>query len=95
MARTFTKLVREIMPACKAGLLSRRKSTSACRLQLSIVKIYLKIVSNTLSKKPELSDNAVYKDMRYEGYDLSHVAIIIDVLTDNRNRTAEEIHSLL
>jgi transcriptional/translational regulatory protein YebC/TACO1 len=39
------------------------------------------------------NDDAVYEEIRYEGYGPGSVAVIIDVLTDNRNRTASEIRS--
>ena len=39
------------------------------------------------------NDETSYEEIRYEGYGPGSVAVIIDVLTDNRNRTASEIRS--
>jgi transcriptional/translational regulatory protein YebC/TACO1 len=36
-----------------------------------------------------------YEDIRYEGYAPGGVALLIDVLTDNRNRTSADIRSIL
>ncbi len=42
----------------------------------------------------ELGDGASYEDVRYEGYAPGGVAIIVDSLTDNRNRTATEVRTI-
>jgi YebC/PmpR family DNA-binding regulatory protein len=38
-------------------------------------------------------DGAVYEELRYEGYGPGGTAVIVEVLTDNRNRTASEVRS--
>ena len=40
--------------------------------------------------QPGSTDNANYEEVRYEGYGPGGVALIIEALTDNRNRTAAE-----
>jgi len=44
-------------------------------------------------KKASASDTANYDEVRYEGYAPGGVAIIVEALTDNRNRTAGEVRS--
>ena len=45
-------------------------------------------------KKSQGTENANYEDIRYEGYAPGGVAIIVEALTDNRNRTASNVRSL-
>jgi len=42
----------------------------------------------------ELGEGESYEDVRYEGYGPSGVAVIVDTLTDNRNRTAPEMRTI-
>ena len=44
-------------------------------------------------KKAQGGDAENYEDMRYEGYGPGGVAVIVEVLTDNRNRTAGEVRA--
>src|ERR1044071_4717087 len=44
-------------------------------------------------KKSQGNDSENYEDMRYEGYGPGGVAVIVEVLTDNRNRTAGEVRA--
>ena len=44
-------------------------------------------------KKAEDGENSNLEEIRYEGYASGGVAIIVDALTDNRNRTAAEVRS--
>ena len=50
-------------------------------------------IEKAIQKAVGGNDDAVYEEIRYEGYGPGSVAVIIDVLTDNRNRTASEIRS--
>ena len=47
-----------------------------------------------IKPKSQGSENANYEDIRYEGYAPGGVAIIVEALTDNRNRTASNVRSL-
>lgn len=42
----------------------------------------------------ELADASVYEEIRYEGYGPNGVAVLLDILTDNRNRTSPEIKKI-
>ncbi len=39
-------------------------------------------------------DNTAYDEVRYEGYGPGGIAVIVEALTDNRNRTASEVRTL-
>jgi YebC/PmpR family DNA-binding regulatory protein len=45
-------------------------------------------------KKSEEAGGANYEDMRYEGFGAGGVGVIVEALTDNRNRTASEVRSI-
>ena len=72
---------------------------SAERLQLQLKKAAKAKASNmpndnisrSIKKAAGEGDSVNYENVSYEGYGPSGVAIIVDVLTDNRNRTASEI----
>ncbi len=48
-------------------------------------------IERAVKKGAGEDDGATYEDIRYEGYGPNGVAVIVDVLTDNRNRTAPEM----
>jgi YebC/PmpR family DNA-binding regulatory protein len=50
-------------------------------------------VDRAIKKATGEGDDTQYVEMRYEGYGPSGVAIIVEALTDNRNRTAAEVRS--
>tara|TARA_Y100000389_G_C17041235_1_gene308244 strand:- start:4 stop:555 length:552 start_codon:yes stop_codon:yes gene_type:complete len=45
--------------------------------------------------KSEMSDDKIYENLRYEGFGSSNVAFIIETLTDNKNRSASSIRTVL
>ena len=50
-------------------------------------------IQKAIEKATGLSDGANYENVRYEGYGHGGVAIMVDCLTDNRNRTASQVRS--
>ena len=44
-------------------------------------------------KRAEGDDSVIYEEVRYEGYGPGGVAVIVESLTENRNRTASEVRS--
>ncbi|NQV44157.1 MAG: YebC/PmpR family DNA-binding transcriptional regulator, partial [Rhodospirillales bacterium] len=44
-------------------------------------------------KKASVDDGANFEEVRYEGYGPGGIAVIVEALTDNRNRTASEVRS--
>ncbi|MSO73663.1 MAG: YebC/PmpR family DNA-binding transcriptional regulator [Alphaproteobacteria bacterium] len=94
-ARQFTKLVREILVAAKAGLPDptsnpRLRSAMAAARAANVPKDNIE----RALKKATGADAETYEEIRYEGYGPGGVALMLDALTDNRNRTASEIRSI-
>ncbi|MBI1209806.1 MAG: YebC/PmpR family DNA-binding transcriptional regulator [Azospirillum sp.] len=94
-AKAFNKLAREITVAAKSGLPDPaanprlRAAIQAARQQnMARDRIDRAISSGTAG-----GDGAVYEEVRYEGYGPGGVALIVEALTDNRNRTAADIRS--
>ena len=94
-AKMFTKVLREIFVAAKVN----PDADFNPRLRLAInaakaVNLPKDKVLNAISKaasNSQESDN--FEEVRYEGYGAAGVAIIVEALTDNRNRTASEVRS--
>src|ERR1700752_4960826 len=93
-SKLFGKLAREITVAAKLGL---PDPTMNARLRAAIIAARAENMSKDsierAIKKATGSDAETYDEIRYEGYGPSGVAIIVEVLTDNRNRTAGEVRS--
>jgi len=94
-AKVFTKLVREIITAAKIG---GADPISNPRLRNSIVaarsqNLPKERIDRAISQAtdPGLTDN--YVEMRYEGFLPGGLAIIVETLTDNKNRTVSEVRS--
>ena len=94
-SKLFSKISKEITVAAKMGDPDVDKNP---RLRLAVKEARSnsvpKDVIERAIKKSQGSDNTNYEDIRYEGYAPGGVAIIIEALTDNRNRTASNIRSL-
>lgn len=93
-AKVFTKLIREIVVAAKIN--TDPDSNPRLRSALAAARAANMPKDNIARaiKKAEGGEGAdSYEEVRYEGYGSGGVAIIVDVLTDNRNRTAAEIRS--
>lgn len=94
----FTKLAREIIVAARTGqpdpaFNPRLRAAIAAAKAQSMPKD--KIEYSIKKGAGELGDSENYEEMRYEGYGPGGVAMIIEVLTDNKNRTAAEVRSAL
>lgn len=94
-ASQFTKAAREIMAATKLG---GPDPASNARLRLAIlaareINMPKDNVERAIKKASGADDLSDYVEMRYEGYGPGGVAIIVDALTDNRNRTASDVRS--
>ena len=93
-ARMFTKIAREITVAAKTGLPDPgmnprlRAAIAAARAQ-NMPKDNI----DRAIRKAGGDDGANYEEVRYEGYGPGGVALIVEALTDNRNRTASEVRS--
>lgn len=92
-AKIFTKIGRELAVAVKSG---GPDPNNNAKLRDVIAKAKQNNVPNDniermLKKAAGDSDNANYEEIVYEGYGPSGVAVIVETLTDNRNRTASEV----
>ncbi len=88
-AKIFTKVGRELAVAAKEG---GADPTSNSKLRDAIAKAKANNVPNDnierIIKKAAGGDGNDYEEITYEGYGPFGVAIIVETLTDNRNRTA-------
>ncbi|MEH3107349.1 MAG: YebC/PmpR family DNA-binding transcriptional regulator [Sphingomonas fennica] len=88
----FSKLSREITVAAKAGLPDPAMNA---RLRSAVLAARAQSMPNDNIKraieKASGSDGANYEEVRYEGFGPAGVALIIETLTDNRNRTATNV----
>ncbi len=92
-AKKFTKLRREIIVAARAGLPNPELNP---RLRAAIVTARREglpkdKIDNAIKSSAGNQNNDHYQEVRYEGYGSGGTAIIIESLTDNRNRTAAEL----
>ncbi len=93
-SKLFSKLGREITVAAKMGMPDPNMNP---RLRAAIVAAREENMPKDnierAIKKASGGDAETYDEVRYEGYAPGGVAIIIEALTDNRNRTAGEVRS--
>jgi len=94
-AKVFTKITREIITAAKSGMPdpvanSRLRSAIQWAREENMPRDRIDAAIKRGSGNVE-ADN--YEAMRYEGYGPGGVAIIVQALTDNRNRTASDVRS--
>lgn len=93
-SKIFSKLAREITVAAKLGM-PDPAFNSRLRLAVSNARA-LSMPRDNIEraiKKAIGSDGENYDEIRYEGYGPGGVAIIVETLTDNRNRTASNVRS--
>jgi YebC/PmpR family DNA-binding regulatory protein len=93
-SKVFSKLAREITVAAKMGMPDPAFNS---RLRLAVVNARAQSMPkdniDRAIKKAIGSDGDNYDEIRYEGYGPGGVAIIVETLTDNRNRTASNVRS--
>ena len=93
-SKLFGKLAREITVAAKLGLPDPAMNP---RLRAAMIAARVENMPKDnierAIKKASGGDAETYDEMRYEGYGPGGVAVIVEVLTDNRNRTAGEVRA--
>ena len=93
-SKVFSKLAREITVAAKMGMPDPAFNS---RLRLAVTNARAQSMPkdniDRAIKKAIGSDGENYDEIRYEGYGPGGVAIIVETLTDNRNRTASNVRS--
>jgi YebC/PmpR family DNA-binding regulatory protein len=95
-SKLFGKLAREITVAAKLGMPDPAFNP---RLRAAIIAARAENMPKDnierAIKKSQGSESESYDEIRYEGYGPGGVAVIIEALTDNRNRTAGEVRAIL
>lgn len=93
-SKLFSKLSKEITVAAKMGDPDPEKNP---RLRLAVKEAKSqsvpKDVIDRAIKKSVAGEGDDYEEIRYEGYGPSGVAVIVEAMTDNRNRTASTVRS--
>ena len=93
-SKMFSKLAREITVAAKTGLPDPAMNA---RLRLAIQNAKAQSMPKDnierAVKKASGAEGENYEEVRYEGYGPGGVAVIVEALTDNRNRTASSVRS--
>tara|TARA_A100000171_G_C2127041_1_gene144193 strand:- start:4 stop:753 length:750 start_codon:yes stop_codon:yes gene_type:complete len=93
--KVFTKLIRELTVAAKEG---GGDPDANPRLRSAITAARAANMPNdnvdrAIKRAVGGDDDTNYEEIRYEGYGPAGVAVIVETLTDNRNRTASEVRS--
>jgi YebC/PmpR family DNA-binding regulatory protein len=94
-ARQFAKLIREITVSARQGL---PDPASNPRLRAAVTaarqaNMPRDTVDRAIKKATGAAGGEDYVEVRYEGYGPAGVAIIVEALTDNRNRTASDVRA--
>ncbi len=93
-SKVFSKLAREITVAAKLGMPDPAFNS---RLRLAVANARAQSMPkdniDRAIKKASGSDGDNYDEIRYEGYGPGGIAIIVEALTDNRNRTASNVRA--
>ncbi len=95
-SKIFSKLSREITVAAKLGdkdpdMNPRLRTAIQAAKQANMPKDN---ISRAISKS-EFSNDKNYESLRYEGFGPANIALIIETLTDNKNRSASSIRTVL
>ena len=93
-SKTFSKLAKEITVAARMGM-PDVDMNPRLRLAVKAAKAVSmpKDVIDRAIKKSQIGDGADYTEIRYEGYGAGGIAIIVEAMTDNLNRTASNVRS--
>jgi YebC/PmpR family DNA-binding regulatory protein len=94
-AKLFTKIIRDITVAARANpdanANTKLRAAVAAAREVNMPK---DTIDRAIKRGSGGDDGANYEDVRYEGYGPGGAAIIIEALTDNRNRTASEMRTI-
>lgn len=94
-AKAFTKIIREIMVAAKTGQPDPNFNPRlrGAILAARAVNMPKDKVEAAIKRGSSPAGGENFDEVRYEGYGIGGVAIIVEALTDNRNRTASEVRT--
>nr|VFJ89667.1 MAG: DNA-binding regulatory protein, YebC/PmpR family [Candidatus Kentron sp. LFY] len=91
--KLFTKSIREVTVAAKTG---GADTTGNSRLRLAIDKalagnVPKDTIERAIKRATGAQDQESFEEIRYEGYGPGGTAVMVDCVTDNRNRTVSEV----
>ena len=95
--KIFTKIGKEIMVAVKQGGAAEESNAAlrAAIIKARAVNMPKDNIDRAIKKASGENDGVVYTPLTYEGYIPGGIALIIETLTDNKNRTAADVRSTL
>ena len=91
--KIFTKLIKEIVVAAKMGgsVIENNPSLRTVIDKALAANMKRDTIDNAIKRGAGDLDGNNYEEVRYEGYGLGGTAIMVDCLTDNRNRTVADV----
>ena len=94
-AKQFARLTREIMVAARGGLpdVDKNPQLRGAVQAARSANMPKDNIERAIKRAAGDEEGTVYDEIRYEGYAPGGVAVIVEALTDNRNRTASEVRS--
>jgi YebC/PmpR family DNA-binding regulatory protein len=94
-AKVFTKIIRDITVAARANpdvnANTKLRTAIADAREVNMPK---DTIDRAIKRGIGGEDGANFEDVRYEGYGPGGTAIIVEAVTDNRNRTAGEVRTI-
>ena len=93
--KVFTKIIRELTVSARSGLPdpAANPRLRAAMLAAREANMPKDTIERAIKRGTGGEGDSNYEEVRYEGYGPGSVAVIVEALTDNRNRTASEIRS--
>lgn len=94
-AKVFTKIIRELTTAARTGLPdpAANPRLRAAVFAARAANMPKDTVDRAIKRGAGGEDGDAYEEVRYEGYGPGGIAIIVEALTDNRNRTASDVRA--
>ncbi len=94
-ARQFAKLIREITVSARTGLPdpATNPRLRTAMAEARVANMPRDTIERAVKKATGAAGGDDYVDVRYEGYGPAGVAVIVEALTDNRNRTASDVRA--
>jgi YebC/PmpR family DNA-binding regulatory protein len=94
-AKVFTRLIRELTVAARSGLPDPEMNP---RLRAAVVaaraaNMPKDNIERAIKRGAGEGDGESFEEIRYEGYGPGGIAVIVETLTDNRNRTAADVRA--
>jgi YebC/PmpR family DNA-binding regulatory protein len=92
----FTKIIREIMVSVRTGgdLPDANPRLRTAISKAKEVNMPIDNIERAIAKAAGKLDGQTFEEGRYEGYGPGGVAVMVDVITDNKNRTMPELRSM-